>query len=139
MRVQCNCTESNGNAVSIVRWYDPAGTRLVSAQNTEQFNPNVPYFTRVGGDQGNRDNTNVILVIPTFTDSYDGTYTCGGNVDDRSALTPPTAAVTLTISELMIITISYYSYIASSQFIIKTIGGGKGARGLKPPHFKSPP
>ena len=111
VRIRCSCTESNGNAVSIVRWYDPAGTRLVSAQNTAEFNPNVPHFTRVGGDQGNRDNTNVILVIPTFTDSYDGTYTCGRSADDRTALTPPTADVTLTIiSELMINTISYLLY-----------------------------
>ena len=42
------------------------------------------------------DNTNVILVIPTFNDSYDGTYTCGRNAADRSALTPPTADVSLT-------------------------------------------
>ena len=108
VRIRCSCTESDGTAVSIVRWYDPAGTRLVSAQNTAEFNPNVPHFTRVGGDQGNRDNTNVILVIPTFNDSYDGTYTCGRNAADRTALTPPTANVTLTIiSELMIKTNGY--------------------------------
>ena len=112
VRILCNCTENNGMAVDVVRWYDTAGTRLGSARSHSQFNPfnpNVPYFTRVGGDIGeNIDNTNTILVIPTFNDSYDGTYTCGRNATDRSALTPPTANVTLTIiiSEL-IITISY--------------------------------
>ena len=38
-------------AVDVVRWYDLAGTRLVSARNPAEFNPNIPYFTRVGGDQ----------------------------------------------------------------------------------------
>ena len=101
VRIRCRCTESGGTAVSIVRWYDPAGTRLVSARNPAEFNANVPHFTRVNGDHGNTvDNTDIILVIPTFNESYDGTYTCGGHADDRTALTPPTADVTLTISEL---------------------------------------
>ena len=100
VRIQCSCIESNGTAVSRVRWYDPAGTRLVSARSGA-FNPNVPHFTRVNGDTGDTvDNSNIILVIPTFTDSYDGRYTCGRDAADRSALTPPTADVTLTISEL---------------------------------------
>ena len=107
VRIRCSCAESNGTAVSRVRWYDPAGTRLVSARSGA-FNPNVPHFTRVNGDTGDTvDNSNIILVIPTFTDSYDGRYTCGRDAADRSALTPPTADVTLTISELMINTISY--------------------------------
>ena len=108
VRIRCSCTESNGNAVSIVRWYDPAGTRLVSARNPAEFNANVPHFTRVNGDQGNTvDNTDIILVIPTFNDSYDGMYTCGREVANREALTPPTADVMLTIiSELMNNTIS---------------------------------
>ena len=59
--IRCNCTDSNGTAVDVVRWYDPAGTRLVSARSVSQFNPfnpNVPHYTRVGGDIGdNVDNT----------------------------------------------------------------------------------
>ena len=111
VRIQCNCTESGGRAVNIVRWYDPDGTRLVSTRNIENFNPNVPHFTRVT-IHSDRD---VILVIPTFNDSYDGRYTCGRNADDRSALTPPTADVTLTIiSELMINKISCLLHICSS-------------------------
>ena len=100
VRIRCSCTESNGTAVSIVRWYDPAGTILLSSRNGA-FDPNVPHFTRVGSDSGNNvDNTDIILVIPTFTDSYDGICPCGRNADDRASLTPPTAEVTLTISEL---------------------------------------
>ena len=101
VRIQCGCTERNGGAVNVVRWYDPAGTRLVSARNTVKFDPNVPHLTRV--DVSN--DRNIILVIPTFNDSYDGTYTCGREAADRAALTPPTADVTLTISELMINTV----------------------------------
>ena len=129
VRIRCRCTESDGTAVSIVRWYDPAGTRLVSARNPAEFNANVPYFTRVGGDSGNIvDNTNIILVIPTFNDTYAGTYTCGRNAADRTALTPPTADVTLTSSKLMINTISHlyvhtalYRLIAVPQ-IVTTLG-----------------
>ena len=112
VRIRCNCTESGGNTVSTVRWYDPAGTRLVSALNTARFNRNVPHFTRVDGTD-----SDIILVIPTFNDSYAGRYTCGRNVADRAALTGPTADVILTIiSELMINTISYL-YIHCSQFM----------------------
>ena len=119
VRIRCSCTNSNGNAVSVVRWYDPGGIRLISARDTEQFNGDVPHFERVGGDLGdNIDNANVILVIPTFTDSYDGRYTCGRAAENRTALTPPTADVTLTISELMINTISYnYLCVHSSRVV----------------------
>ena len=97
--IRCSCTESDGTAVQIVRWYDPTGTRLFSPRFTAGFNRNVPYFTRVNGDFENPvDETDIILVIPTFTDSFDGMYTCGREADNRAALTPPTADVTLTIS-----------------------------------------
>ena len=109
VRIQCSCTESDSTAVNVVRWYDPDGTRLISSRNTAEFNPDVPHFTRVNADS-DRD---VILVIPTFNDSYDGTYTCGRNAADRSALSSPTADITLTISELMVITISYLLHIHS--------------------------
>ena len=114
VRIRCSCTESDGMAVDVVRWYDPAGIRLMSARNTEQFNGDVPHFTRVGGDLGdNIDNSNNILVIPTFTDSYDGRYTCGRDAANHTAaLIGPNANVTLTIdSELMINTITYL-YVA---------------------------
>ena len=89
--IQCNCTNDDGTVVRTVRWYDPAGTRLISEDNNE-FDANVPHFTRVDGSD-----THVILVIPTFNDSYDGTYTCG-NRDGESNGGPgsPNVAVTLT-------------------------------------------
>ena len=53
----------------------------------------------------------VTLVIPTFTDSYDGTYNCGIRITNTEC-TSSSAAVTLTIGELMINTISYL-YVAT--------------------------
>ena len=88
--IQCNCTDDNGTVIDIVRWYDPDGTRLVSSQNMDSFNPNVPHFERVNGD-----NSNIILIIPTFSSPYDGTYTCGRLANNFKELESPTAAVTL--------------------------------------------
>ena len=111
MTIRCSCTESDGTAVQIVRWYNPTGTRLLSPRFTTMFNPNIPYFTRVNGDfEDPVDYTDIILVIPTFNDSYDGMYTCGREVDDFTNIGSPTATVTLTItvtSELIINTTSY--------------------------------
>ena len=57
VRIQCSCMESGGAAVGTIRWYDPNGTRLVSARNTEKYNPDVPHFTRVNADS----DENIIL------------------------------------------------------------------------------
>ena len=126
--IQCSCTESDGTPVQTVRWYDRAGNRLLSPRFEDKFNPNVPYFTRVNGDFGNSvDDTDIILVIPTFNDDYVGMYTCGREAANRSALTSPTANVTLTtvvIGKLVINTISYLYvrvYIHNSEFSIITI------------------
>ena len=109
--IRCSCTESDGTAVQTVRWYDDTGSRLLSPRFTAMFNPNVPYYTRVNGDFGNSiDNTDIILVIPTFNDSYDGMYTCGREAASRSALTPPTADVTLTISSELYKHVVVYMY-----------------------------
>ena len=90
--IQCSCTNDDGTVVGVVRWYDPAGTRLVADKNN-RFDATAPHFTRVDGSD-----THVILVIPTFTDSYDGIYTCG-NRDGESDNGPglPNVDVTLTI------------------------------------------
>ena len=96
--IQCNCTNDDGTIVETVKWYDPNGIRLV-AEGNDQFDASVPHITRVDSD-----GTHVILVIPTFTDSYDGTYICGNRVgesDDGPG--SPNVAVTLTIEgEVMI-------------------------------------
>ena len=89
--IQCNCTNDDGTVVGKVRWYDPAEIRLV-APGHGRFDANTPHFTRFNDDS----DTHVILIIPTFTDSYDGTYTCGKRVNKN--LPPlPNAAVYLTI------------------------------------------
>ena len=89
--IQCNCTNDNGKKINHVRWYDPDGNELLSPRS-RHFNDDVPYFTRVT----DRDNTNIILVIPMFTSSFDGIYTCGKRVN-RGLPGPPNASVNLTI------------------------------------------
>ena len=88
--IKCNCTDDDGMVVGRVRWYDPDGTRLLI--NTQHGYINgTPYFRKAP------NNVNILLVIPTFNDSYYGTYTCGR----RSASLPvgaPNATVKLTIS-----------------------------------------
>ena len=99
--IQCNCTTNNDD--DIVRWYDPGGFQLYNTAS-ELFIPGTPHYTRPGGPT---DNMNVILVIPTFNNTYDGTYYCGIRVH-RTVFRAPNAFVVLTIyGELMIHTISY--------------------------------
>ena len=88
--IRCNCADDDGMVVGRVRWYDPDGTRLLDSVNND-YVTGTPYFRRAP------DDTNILLVIPTFNDSYDGTYTCGGRVN-RSPPGPPNAAVILTIN-----------------------------------------
>ena len=88
--IQCNCTYDNGTVVNPVRWYDPDGTQLLVSANNK-YVAGTPYYSR------EPDNTNIILVIPTFNDSYDGTYTCGGIVSYGQLPGPPNAVVILTI------------------------------------------
>ena len=107
--IQCICTNDDGTVVDIVRWYDPAGNKLLAA-GRNRFDACTSHFTKVDG----RD-THVILVIPIFTESYNGTYTCG-NREGQSNNGPgsPKVTVTLTIEgELMIhvINIIIYSYV----------------------------
>ena len=88
--IQCNnCTDDDGAVIDTVRWYDPDGNRLISPLHS-QFDPNFPHFKRVDGD-----NSNIILIFPTFSGSYDGIYICGRLANTVAALEPPTAAVTL--------------------------------------------
>ena len=89
--IQCNNCLDGGKPLTRVRWYDPGRTRLLRAVNSD-YVPGTPYFTRVG----NADN-DIILVIPTFNDSYDGTYTCGGRVDQGQLPGLPNASVSLSI------------------------------------------
>ena len=101
VRIQCVCTGTN--VYQRVRWYDINGN-FVSRSVSSAYVAGTPYYIL-------NTYTNVTLVIPTFTDSYDGTYNCGIRVSDTE-FTSPSAAVTLTIGELMINTVSYL-YVAT--------------------------
>ena len=92
--IRCNNCIDDGDTLSRVRWYDPGRNRLPRPVNNA-YVPGAPHYRRV-----NNANNDIILVIPTFNDSYDGMYTCGERVDDnkRGQLPgPPNAAVILTI------------------------------------------
>ena len=104
VRIQCVCTVTGDD--QRVRWYDINGNFL--NQNTHMdYVAGSPYYIP-NSPNGAID---VTLVIPTFTDSYDGTYNCGIFVNNTE-FTSPSAAVTLTIGELMINTVSYL-YVAT--------------------------
>ena len=92
---QCACTVTGDQ---VVRWYGSDGLIILQQQH-DNYMPGSPYVIR-------NSNSNVTLVIPTFNDSYDCTYNCGIRVTD-TYFTSPSAAVTLTIGELMINAVSY--------------------------------
>ena len=89
--IQCNnCINDDDMVLGRVRWYDPNMTKLVRTAN-DDYVSGTPYYKRVDGNDND-----IILVIPTFDDSYDGTYTCGGRFN-RGPPGPPNATVILTI------------------------------------------
>ena len=95
--IRCNnCTDGDGTVLSRVRWYDPGGNKLLRPRNNYYVH-GTPHFTKVN----NTDN-DIILVIPTFNDSYDGIYTCGERVT-KGLPGPPNAVVTLTIAGKLMI------------------------------------
>ena len=104
VRIQCVCTVTDND--QRVRWYD-SNTQFLTQFGRVDHVAGTPYYI----PNNPNSNTNVTLVIPTFTDSYDGTYNCGIRVTDTQ-FTSPSAAVTLTIGELMINTVSYL-YVAT--------------------------
>ena len=104
VRIQCVCPVTNDD--QRVRWYD-SNTNFLNRNTHGSYVPGTPYYT----PSTTNPNKDVTLVIPTFTDSYDGTYNCGIRVSDTE-FTSPSAAVTLTIGELMINTVSYL-YVAT--------------------------
>ena len=104
VRIQCVCPVTNND--QRVRWFD-INTNFVSNSASSSYVAGTPYYI-LNSPNGATD---VTLVIPTFNDSYDGTYNCGIRVSNTE-FTSPSAAVTLTIGELMINTVSYL-YIAT--------------------------
>ena len=89
-----------------VRWYDINGNFL-RRNNHMNYVAGSPYYIR----STTNPDTEATLFIPTFNDSYDGTYNCGIRVTNTE-FTEPSAAVTLTIGELMINTVSHL-YVAT--------------------------
>ena len=89
--IQCNnCIDDDGSVLTILRWYDPNGNKPPRFESSNYI-AGTPHYTRVNGDR-----SNIILVIPTFNDSYDGNYTCGRNVNSGLPGTP-NATINLTI------------------------------------------
>ena len=88
--IRCTCSDDGGGVITTVRWYGPNG--IIPRSGTDDFIAGAPHHIRRSGDN---DNRNITLVIPTFTDSYDGNYTCGRRSGD--ILVPPMTAVNLTI------------------------------------------
>ena len=94
--IKCNCTDDDdGMVVDPVRWYDPDGTRLFTS-SSNRYVPGTPYYRRAP------DDTIIILVIPTFNDFYDGTYTCGRKVNYYPP-GAPNAIINLTIGSKLIV------------------------------------
>ena len=89
--IQCVCPYN-----WYLRWFDTNGNYLVKLSN-KRYVADSPYSIQ----STTYPYTDVTLVIPTFNDSYAGTYTCGVR-----------ATVNLTIGELMINTVSYL-YVAT--------------------------
>ena len=104
VRIQCVCPVTGSQRV---RWFD-INTNFIIGQSNANYVAGSPYYIRNNPNGADND---VTLVIPTFTDSYDGTYNCGIRVNN-TYFTSPSAAVTLTIGELMINTVSYL-YVAT--------------------------
>ena len=97
--IWCTCTNSAGDAVEIVRWYNSSGVQLVTV-SSRRFVAGFPYYIRAVDSYGDIDNTNVTLVIPSFTQAT--TYTCGRRIN-ATQVGQPTITVTLTISGELIV------------------------------------
>ena len=104
VNVMIHCVCSVNESSQVPRWYD-VNTEFLAQLSHPRYVAGSPYFIH-GATIGNVQS--VILVIPTFNDSYDGTYHCGIRVNDTT-FTSPSTAVTLTInSELMINAVIMY-------------------------------
>ena len=98
--IQCSCSVTGDQRV---RWFD-INMNFLTLQTNPKYVAGSPYYIINGRND-------VTLVIPIFNDYYDGTYNCGIRVSNTE-FTSPSAAVTLTIGELMINTVSYL-YVAT--------------------------
>ena len=84
--IQCNCIYGNGTIIPNLRWYNPNGTKL-------RFNTHYRYV--VGTPYYRRElERNFVLIIPIFSDSNNGIYTCGMRVKEYPP-GAPNATITL--------------------------------------------
>ena len=102
--IQCSCTINNAGRV---RWYNPGGSKLFN-NASKNFIPGAPHYIRVNGPT---DNRNIILVIPIFNDTYDGTYTCGRRVSDTEFRAPNVSVILSITGELTIHILSEFTCI----------------------------
>jgi len=68
--IECRCVDENGDPLRRIRWFNPNNIRLLNRPNTPVGDP---YFIPM--------DTHVILVIPTFSNSTSGVYTCGTGIN----------------------------------------------------------
>jgi len=64
--IECRCVDENGDLPWRTRWFNPNGIRL-----------RYQYAVPAGDPYVINMYTHVILVIPTFSNSTSGVYTCG--------------------------------------------------------------
>ena len=67
VKIQCSCLYGNDMVMDPIHWFSPDGNRVTDQINSSFVDP----YSR------NSDNGSIILIIPTFNDSNDGTYSCG--------------------------------------------------------------
>ena len=84
--IQCNCVDDDGRALSSIRWFNPAGTRIFT-QGHRKHVSGTPHYKRFNGS--------ATLIIPTFNDSYYGTYICG--IGNKFSSRKPNVHVNLTL------------------------------------------
>ena len=84
--IECRCVNNDGSLTIRMRWFNPTNTRVRGAGGTKDGDP---YIIANGYNAG----TPTTLVIPTFSYSTSGVYTCGtGNSY------PPGSMVTINLT-----------------------------------------
>ena len=83
--IECRCVNNDGSLPNRIRWFDPSMARLRGAGSPA---PGDPYIIA-----NNNAGTPTTLVIPTFSDSTSGVYTCGTGNNY-----PPVARVTISLT-----------------------------------------
>ena len=83
--IECSCVNNDGSLPNRIRWFDPTATRLRGVTTTPDGDPYIIVNNNAGRPTS--------LVIPTFSDSTSGVYTCGIGISF-----PPDAMVTINLT-----------------------------------------